>query len=502
MIKILIVDDEAVIRQGIRTAIFWSKYNIEVVGEASNGEEAFKKVIELMPDIILTDIRMPVIDGIELIRMLRQISSPVKVIILTAYGETEYYAKALSLNVHDFVLKNACSDNILSIVLKVRDDIIEENKIQKENMREKNLLLDNLNLIQSTYISNILSGKESAGQMAPKVEQLGIVLNGPFYGLVMASINASDMWTVVNLAQKTLCGFSPFFFKYMDNIFSAILNLPDKCLDKNVFDEFAKAIQLYALNNSLVILYPLDNYKEFEDKGNILINAINRCCWKRQIECLFLDKTYVPCEVPISEILECENLIMNIAFARRNLPEIYNGIENWFNCLRNCNAPTKNIVESSQRICVALCNAYKKNEDIENTIKKIKDCSCAESIRDILLDILIEFKDKEYSYTQINIVLDYMNQNYNKDIHISDVAKLVYLSPTYLGKIFRKETGYSFKDWINHQRIEKAKELLTDTNLKHYEIAELVGYSDYKHFAEHFRKYCDCSAKEYRINLH
>ena len=100
MIKIFIVDDEPIIRQGLRTTIKWSKYDIEVVGEASNGADAYKKIIELSPDIVLTDIRMPLLDGIELIRLLREIALPVKIVILTAYEEISYYSKAIELGVH------------------------------------------------------------------------------------------------------------------------------------------------------------------------------------------------------------------------------------------------------------------------------------------------------------------------------------------------------------------------------------------------------------------
>ena len=185
MIKIFIVDDEPIIRQGLRTTIKWSKYDIEVVGEASNGADAYKKIIELSPDIVLTDIRMPLLDGIELIRLLREIALPVKIVILTAYEEISYYSKAIELGVHNFILKNACSDEILSTVLKVRDQVIKEKNQQQEYTQEKGLLLDNLYLIQTNYIKSILSGQESADQLVEKSAQLRLPLNGPSYALIM-----------------------------------------------------------------------------------------------------------------------------------------------------------------------------------------------------------------------------------------------------------------------------------------------------------------------------
>lgn len=94
--------------------------------------------------------------------------------------------------------------------------------------------------------------------------------------------------------------------------------------------------------------------------------------------------------------------------------------------------------------------------------------------------------------------LSYINLHYDEDIMLNDVAQAISLSAGYLSRVFKSETGYSFKEYIHRVRIEKAKELIASTNMKYYEIAEKVGYKEYKYFATYFNKLCGCSAKEYR----
>lgn len=135
MIHLLIVDDEQIIRMGIKNSISWEEHGIEVVGSASDGEEAFQLALRYRPDIVLTDLRMPRMDGIALIKKMKEAGLSAKVIVLTAYNETSYYAEVIPLGIENFVLKNACSDAILDEVLKVAEKIQKER--QMHNLTER-----------------------------------------------------------------------------------------------------------------------------------------------------------------------------------------------------------------------------------------------------------------------------------------------------------------------------------------------------------------------------
>lgn len=118
---------------------------------------------------------------------------------------------------------------------------------------------------------------------------------------------------------------------------------------------------------------------------------------------------------------------------------------------------------------------------------------------ELLLSLAKPNMETDYKNVQFAAALDYISQNYNKDLKLTDVAKAVYISTGYLSRIFKSETGYSFKEWVNRIRIEKAKELILNSDLKYYEIAERVGYKDYKYFSAYFSKLCGVSAKEYKV---
>ncbi|MNJ31848.1 putative response regulatory protein [compost metagenome] len=140
-----------------------------------------------------------------------------------------------------------------------------------------------------------------------------------------------------------------------------------------------------------------------------------------------------------------------------------------------------------------------RQNDPRKTVEIIAETETPDEIIELMLSLAKPAMEMEFKNVQFSAALDYINQNYDKDLKLTDVAKAVFISTGYLSRIFKSETGYSFKEWLNRIRIERAKELILSSDLKYYEIAELVGYRDYKYFAAYFSKLCGVSAKEYKI---
>ncbi|MEG0542072.1 MAG: response regulator, partial [Angelakisella sp.] len=125
MLKLMVVDDEAVIRNGIRHSIGWSELGIEVVAEAANGLDASEKAISVQPDIIITDIKMPILDGLSFIKHIKNRLPYTHFILLSGYSDTKYLKEAINLGVEDYIFKNANSQEIIDVVTKVRDSILK-----------------------------------------------------------------------------------------------------------------------------------------------------------------------------------------------------------------------------------------------------------------------------------------------------------------------------------------------------------------------------------------
>ena len=158
--------------------------------------------------------------------------------------------------------------------------------------------------------------------------------------------------------------------------------------------------------------------------------------------------------------------------------------------------PKKYFFESVRRILLLLYTlGYIAESSISAIMEALELCEVAKEASALLLDSLSE--PKTASPASFDSALAYIAEHYAEDMKLEDVANAVYLSPGYLSRIFRQNCGYSFKEWVHKVRIEKAQELLKTGNYKYYEIAELVGYKDYKYFAAYFSKYTGCSASSF-----
>ena len=194
MIKLMIVDDEAGIRKGLRHYVDWSTWDIQLAAEAENGVEAFQKAIQTQPDILLSDIRMPGKDGIQLARELKEVLPSLRVILLTGYNETQYLQDALKIGVKDYLLKPAGAENIIESVLKVRDEILRERSRYQESVAKETLLNESLPILQMHFLSDLTAGRIGSREAAlGKARQLDIPLEAPWLAAAILRLNETDV---------------------------------------------------------------------------------------------------------------------------------------------------------------------------------------------------------------------------------------------------------------------------------------------------------------------
>lgn len=496
MIRLLVIDDEQIIRMGIKNSIPWEEHGIQVVGDAADGEEGYRLAMKCRPDIILTDLRMPKMDGIELIKKLKESGLPAKVIVLTAYNETSYYAQVIPLGIQNFVIKNACSDAILTEVLKVAETIKEEREVRSRTEDRERLLTENMYIIQSSYMAGVLSGKELPGSWEEKQRELELSLPGPNYAVIAMSVQKDDWWTLVSLAGQILKQFSPFVFPYGEDIFSVILNFCEEASCRRQIEEFIGNVRGCCVQDRLVVLMPFPSFSSLFGKGAGIEAALDRCCWMEQDGERFLLPVFRPAGFSLTEVLKFEKSLMPDISADTE----QHGLQAWYDYMKAVQTPYVALQESACRICMILGSMFHRMDQASEILRRIRAASHAEEMLSDLRALLEPQAGHAIEKGQVGAALDFMEKNYAKNLTIADVAKSIYMSPNYLSKIFKRETGFTFKETLNKIRIEKAKELLKDPSLRHYEIAEQVGYSDYKKFSKYFHEYSGCSAKEYRLN--
>lgn len=385
MYTVLIVDDEPLVRLGIINSVGWENYGVNRILEADNGNEAWKICQNEPVDIVITDIKMPEMNGIELLRFLKSVDSKAVRIVLSGYSDFEYLQKAIRAGVMDYLLKPI---NVMELeeVLETAINRLREEEIQKTE-RMKNL--------RENTLARLMEGNIGKHELRDKLEKLDIQLGrGPY---------------IVTVFQFPTAVFEE------QSFFSKLDLCEEEC--SKIMQREEEGL-VCSMNGNLVVLYD----KELPDEKLGYINerlakAITR--YMEQEVNIYLGK-------PVGEVEE-------IAFSYLDA----------------------------------------KSRNKENTEKK------------------------KYS-KQIQDLLDYIDDHFREEISLKEAAELFYINPSYLGYIFKKEYGHSFTETVNRKRIEYARELLMNSNIKIYEVAEKAGFTDSRYFVRVFKKYEGVNPSEVR----
>ncbi|MGV3487589.1 MAG: response regulator [Tuberibacillus sp.] len=364
MYRAVIADDELMIREGLFRGIDWDAHNVEIVGVASNGPEALQSISDKKPDFLITDIRMPGMDGLTLIEKSLEAAPNLICIILTGFGEFSYAHKAIKIGAFDFILKPINIEEFMKVIEKAIE------KIKTTKTHERSILESQL--IQYTH------------------------------------------------------GFTE--------------TVPEKLA--NYFDQ---------LDEYRVIYIKVGLSPHFTDKSSHTLIAK-------------IQKSEAVLVVPGSPYLSIvQNYVDDINHSRVGISEPYANVSD-------------------------LLFAYKE-------ARMVVDYLAAEKRKGI------GFYSEIVSEHSISDMIDYIDQHYSESISLQEFAAQHYMSDSYLSRLFKKQVGQTFSDYIMHKRIEKAKELLTMTALKTYEVASIVGYQDQRYFSQIFRKATGLTPSEYRREI-
>lgn len=497
MIKLLIVDDEPFIRQGIRRTIPWSIHDIEIVGEAGNGKEALALAIQLHPDIVLADIQMPIMDGLELARQLNTFLPETKVMILSAYGNPENFTSAIETKVSRFVLKNANSANILNNVLQVKEEILESREKHNAYLRMNHVYNENQHLIRSTLLTRYLTKQLSVEHFTSKLQKLSLELPGPSYAMLLAECSSSNDWMTISAFQNAFYSCQPFAFFIKDFVIALILNIDKETLTDERLTQILPEIKPYIKANQLALISKINSFEEFPMAYDCLCNCLDACFWNTSQEYSFVSTDYTLQATDTRALFDYEKVIISSVLSNDSTA-IDTSIDAYYQFCKKSNLSKQLFLDSIKRLLLLMCAITQEETNMEYLINYFSELETPLEMIDFLKSMARPMIPARTIMPQILEALDYIRENLQNDLHLEDVSKEVCLSPGYLSRIFKLETGYSFKEWLNRVRIEKAKELIAHTNMKYYEIAEAVGYKDYKYFASYFNKFCGYSAKEYK----
>lgn len=510
MYKVLIIDDEPIIRQGLKKIIDWGKYNCEVCAEAPDGETGLEYIKQFLPDIILTDIKMKQMSGLEMISAIDHTVPHAKIIILTAYGEFDYAQQAIALKVFRFLLK-PCTPEEIQNVIKDSTTELSINKssfvtpftIEEKQFLENKLLSD----IANNSIRSISQIEDNLKKYGTKIKYFYMVLIKIDF-LAMENVNsvtpymitdffsnhdyiinfldsnlANELYFIIrcrngeNIDLNALCSLMEDILLTMHERTNAIYKAYTSSIGfgyKDITIKKAECIsisktELYTYNNSIICY---EDSKELTDtvllKRDKLIEKIREGEIDHINTCIYdFSETFLS----IGDIRILKNLCYD------TIDRIYKISELAFN--------STNYNYDSVLYLMAKSNNPKEIVDLISTIalnltKKINAQNT--NTRKLTLDLAIE----------------YIYQHYMEDITRTSLANHTYVSPSYISYIFTENMNKTFSEFLTEVRIEKAKELLLDPSLKINEVSNMVGIADPQYFSKTFKKLVGLTPKEYR----
>ncbi len=510
VIRMLIVDDEPVICEGLRCTINWEEIGVHVVGEAYDGAEALQIVNEQEVDVVLSDIRMEGMDGLQLAERLKDQFPNVRVIMLSGYEDFEYARQAIRLGVSDYLLKPVDIDELIEVVKKIaagiqaeeRDGGVQEVKLWLSNMARHGTAYgqeapSSLRGIQFRVLATQLDRfYERFGEHSPEqykeiqdtwIHRLhaAMTLVRPFLRVVSVFEHENLLITLVesdvkldrkswdDLLEESLpelregqlyCGASE---PYED-----LRETAERCVEAN-------GLLPYHVLEGRAILLP--EYRESSECDRVLPAFDVTARAKGLVTAMFKQE---PDEV--------DALVSEMFLFFRDggyLPgEIFIAYEELSALLRQ-RLRNSGMTELDYGHKASLdFNIFNSYVSIEMIVK--------EEMQELLRQIELNGIDK--SYWIIEKAKRYMNEHYRTDLKASEVAAWLKITPSYFSCIFKQSTGKGFTEYMNEMRMEQAKELLATTHDKVFEVADKVGYKEYKYFVSVFKTYTGMTPKEYR----
>jgi two-component system response regulator YesN len=525
------VDDEELVRNAIIKKLNWQEIGFDVIEQAEDGEQAYELALKLRPDVVLTDIRMPFMDGLELADKLAEDLPNTKVVILSGHDEFEYAQEAIKLGVLDYILKPIHSAKLTELLINIVENI-KKGEIEKQKLvKLKSQLHQSLPLLKEKFFLTLLNNTFSSKEISKNLEFFDISFPGDTYIVCASEIDNINQLAIENDAEyMALTNFSilnieseligNMGYAMNDATKRHIMILSWKDTDEtntkvlyNLMDAIRTNIEKY-LNITVTIGIGRqvgtleDIHLSYEDAINALDCKITM--GKNKIYNI-KDFGYRDTDMylPIEKIHNLISTIKleNIEAATAQINDFFEDISKRKNIsLANIHILVIELIFSMQKIPSVISNEYNKENDLDFKIyESISKCETVDDFKSMVIHFAskvcsnINASRNSRNRTIIVKAKNYINENYSQeDLSLNNVAGVVSVSPGYLSILFRKETDETFIEYLTKVRLEKARELLKTTPMKAYEVAYKVGYSDPHYFSLIFKKYTGMTPTDYK----
>ena len=501
MYQLMIIDDEPIVRCGIRSLIQWENYQFEVCAEGLDGKDGLRKVLEYQPDLVLVDVKMPGMSGIELIQEARKQGFNGKFIILTGYSDFEFAKQAISLGVRAYLLKPIDEEELMTNLSEILFEL--DAKKNRDAYFTKSELI-----ARQEVMRRLLHPNNASEELKRDMKLYGLDFKEHCYCCAIVSMKILEKSPVPT--EETI----HFLTRDMNQMESIMMEDAMVLLCRGMtFAEVATRInqnieRMEARHMEIPYVFLGHNVIHWQDIQFSYESA--RFFWEHRF--LYAKERVITIDMPesmeqitVERILEQLEKFVDIGDMK--------GIEDTMTELEQY-ARTRLLKESDIKVLVAhnlillhnrllLKYDHKKAEfpSLTQLREEIKNCNSIDSLISKAVNFCKAMSGIVEGSTSDNIakrVLAYMEKNYDKDLKLENIAKAFNYNSAYLGKLFKKEMGEGFNNILDSIRIENAKKLLVEQDYKVYQVSEKVGFSNIDYFYNKFKKHVGVSPKEFQ----
>ena len=523
---VLLVDDEEEVIQIIMKKVRWEELGFSVIGYANNGIKALEMVEEFQPDVVMTDIRMPYMDGMELAGRIKEEYPATKLLIFTGFDEFEYAKEAVHLEVEEYILKPGNSAELTKVFGRLKDKLDQEINEKRNAEILQKYYLDSLPLLQNNFYSTLIEGRIPEGELDRYLTDYQLTFTGPFFCCLVIHTSTTQVQTDMNplllaasvqkqVEERLSERWRAKYFSYLGNtvLIAELENeneaseLTDEC------DRFCRYMQrIIGAVVTIGIGQVCESITELEQSYKGAREAVSYRVIYGVSRAINI-KEIAPKELSrddSSNEAERTNLFKKIRMGSE--AEIAEAVNK---CLEQLSVSAKSPQQyhiSIMELVSALYRFSVNNDivvegfsgDMRKLYGSVLDLG-PEAMRKWLIELSLAFS-RELSNARsgstqsfVHQAKEYVSSHYAEDtLSLDSVCEVLGVSNSYFSTIFKKETGNSFIGYLTDFRMEKAARLLIETNEKSYMIAKNVGYTDPNYFSYVFKRRFGTSPSKYR----
>ena len=534
-LQVMILDDEPIILDGL-CSFPWKDYGCKVAAVAKNGVEGMRKLEETVPDLILSDVKMPGMDGLEFSGRAKEKYPDTTVVILTGYDNFKYAQQAIRIGVKEYLLKPVDYEGMKEMILRLSEEIREKKAKQKQVHDLQKYFQSSLPELRSKFVGNLLHGRIQ-GRAEMRAQEDSFHLHIEKYHVCVRRkfkeerIDKCDKW-IEEFACINI--FEEIFHKFQMEVLS---DYNTAAMEYNFILMFPKEEENLECIKRVVeacaeIQQEMDKYLNFSMNFGIssicedgyLANVQYRQAQKACRQCVYLGKNVIlkydemqyenqeEFVITTGEKTHFMMLLFQESFlkAEEELRMIYSRAPQNISAVKFSAMELLISCMKFPYTCAVESEIQNKNWNVsvlQDGVRRISECQNTERVVECLLSLFetmikqnTEGAD-ERNKKLVQSILQYIDKNYSEDLSMEDLTEKFHVSRTYVSRLLKRYAGQSFLEYLTDVRFRHVEQFIQENKYKQYEIAEMVGYKDFGYYIKVFKKRYGITPNEYKKHI-